>query len=31
MILDEDARVVIDGEERARLRRGDFFGEISAP
>jgi CRP-like cAMP-binding protein len=29
VILDGDARVVIDGEERARLRRGDFFGEIS--
>ena len=29
VILDGEARVVIDGEERARLRRGDFFGEIS--
>jgi len=29
VILDGDARVVIDGQERARLERGDFFGEIS--
>jgi CRP-like cAMP-binding protein len=29
LILEGDARVVIDGEERARLGRGDFFGEIS--
>jgi CRP/FNR family transcriptional regulator, cyclic AMP receptor protein len=29
VILDGEARVVIDGEERARLARGDFFGEIS--
>jgi CRP-like cAMP-binding protein len=29
VILAGEARVVIDGEERARLRRGDFFGEIS--
>ena len=29
MILDGEARVVIDGQERARLTRGDFFGEIS--
>jgi CRP/FNR family transcriptional regulator, cyclic AMP receptor protein len=29
VILDGDAKVVIDGEERARLSRGDFFGEIS--
>ena len=29
VILDGEAKVVIDGEERARLSRGDFFGEIS--
>jgi CRP-like cAMP-binding protein len=29
LILEGDARVVIDGSERARLGRGDFFGEIS--
>jgi CRP-like cAMP-binding protein len=29
LILDGEARVVIDGQERARLTRGDFFGEIS--
>jgi CRP/FNR family transcriptional regulator, cyclic AMP receptor protein len=29
VILDGEARVVIDGQERARLSRGDFFGEIS--
>src|SRR5262245_59376975 len=29
VIMDGDAKVVIDGEERARLTRGDFFGEIS--
>jgi CRP-like cAMP-binding protein len=29
LILEGDARVVIDGEERARLGRGEFFGEIS--
>jgi CRP-like cAMP-binding protein len=29
LILDGEARVVIDGEERARLGRGEFFGEIS--
>src|ERR687885_2882715 len=29
VILDGDAKVVIDGQERARLTRGDFFGEIS--
>jgi CRP/FNR family transcriptional regulator, cyclic AMP receptor protein len=29
VILDGEARVVIDGEERAHLTRGDFFGEIS--
>jgi CRP-like cAMP-binding protein len=30
VILDGEAAVVIDGEERARLGRGEFFGEISA-
>ena len=29
VILDGEAQVVIDGTERARLTRGDFFGEIS--
>jgi CRP-like cAMP-binding protein len=29
IVLEGDARVVIDGAERARLARGDFFGEIS--
>jgi len=29
IVLEGDARVVIDGVERARLARGDFFGEIS--
>jgi CRP-like cAMP-binding protein len=29
LILEGEARVVIDGAERPRLRRGDFFGEIS--
>ena len=29
VILSGEARVVIDGEERATLSRGDFFGEIS--
>jgi CRP/FNR family cyclic AMP-dependent transcriptional regulator len=29
VILDGEAKVVIDGEERSRLTRGDFFGEIS--
>ena len=29
VILSGEARVVIDGEERAALSRGDFFGEIS--
>jgi CRP-like cAMP-binding protein len=29
VILEGEASVVIDGEERARLRRGDFVGEIS--
>jgi CRP-like cAMP-binding protein len=30
IILDGEAQVVIDGEERAQLGRGDFFGEIAA-
>ena len=29
VILDGDAAVVIDGDERASLGRGDFFGEVS--
>ena len=29
VILQGEAAVVIDGEERSRLGRGDFFGEIS--
>jgi CRP-like cAMP-binding protein len=29
VIMDGEAAVVIDGSERARLGRGDFFGEIS--
>ena len=29
IILDGDAVVVIDGQERATLSRGDFFGEVS--
>jgi CRP-like cAMP-binding protein len=29
VILSGEARVVIDGDERAVLTRGDFFGEIS--
>ena len=29
VILDGEAKVVIDGQERGRLVRGDFFGEIS--
>jgi CRP-like cAMP-binding protein len=29
VVLDGEAKVVIDGQERARLTRGDFFGEIS--
>jgi CRP-like cAMP-binding protein len=29
VILDGEAHVVIDGKERSRLGRGDFFGEIS--
>jgi CRP-like cAMP-binding protein len=30
VILEGDAAVTVDGEERRRLARGDFFGEISA-
>jgi CRP-like cAMP-binding protein len=30
VILEGEAQVVIDGEERARLGRGDFFGEVAA-
>jgi CRP-like cAMP-binding protein len=29
VILNGEAKVVIDGQERAHLERGDFFGEIS--
>jgi CRP-like cAMP-binding protein len=29
VMLDGEAAVVIDGTERARLARGDFFGEVS--
>ena len=29
VILEGEAKVVIGGQERARLTRGDFFGEIS--
>ncbi len=29
VILDGEAAVLVDGEERARLGRGDFFGEVS--
>ena len=29
VILDGEAAVVVDGQERARLGRGDFFGEVS--
>ena len=29
VILDGEASVVIDGQQRSRLTRGDFFGEIS--
>jgi CRP-like cAMP-binding protein len=28
-ILDGEASIQVDGEERARLGRGDFFGEVS--
>jgi CRP-like cAMP-binding protein len=30
VVLDGEAGVVIDGTERTRLARGDFFGEVSA-
>jgi CRP-like cAMP-binding protein len=30
LVREGEASVVIDGQERARLARGDFFGEISA-
>jgi CRP-like cAMP-binding protein len=30
VILSGEARVVVDGEDRAVLTRGDYFGEISA-
>jgi CRP/FNR family cyclic AMP-dependent transcriptional regulator len=29
IILDGECSIVVDGEERSRLGRGDFFGEIS--
>ena len=29
VILDGEARVLVDGQERARLLRGDYFGEVS--
>jgi CRP-like cAMP-binding protein len=29
VILDGEVKIVIDGQERSRLTRGDFFGEIS--
>jgi CRP-like cAMP-binding protein len=29
VIIDGEAAVVVDGTERARLARGDFFGEVS--
>src|ERR687895_368193 len=29
VILEGEASVVVDGEERAKLGRGDFFGEVS--
>ena len=31
VILDGDAKVVIDGSERATLGRGDYFGEVLDP
>ena len=30
VIVEGEARVLIDGAERARLGRGDFFGEVAA-
>jgi CRP-like cAMP-binding protein len=30
VILEGEAAVVVDGQERARLGRGDFFGEVTA-
>ena len=30
VVLEGEASVLVDGQERARLGRGDFFGEISA-
>jgi CRP-like cAMP-binding protein len=30
VILSGEARIVVDGEQRALLTRGDFFGEVSA-
>ena len=30
IVLEGEASVLVDGTERARLGRGDFFGEISA-
>lgn len=30
VIVEGEARILIDGEERARLGRGDFFGEVAA-
>jgi CRP-like cAMP-binding protein len=29
VILDGEAAVIVDGQERARLARGEFFGEVS--
>jgi CRP-like cAMP-binding protein len=29
VIIDGEAAIVVDGEERARLGRGEFFGEVS--
>ncbi len=29
VIIDGEARVIVDGQERARLLRGDYFGEVS--
>lgn len=29
VIIDGEAAVIVDGTERARLARGDFFGEVS--